>query len=815
MLTDLRLGLRLFLRRPVIAFASVLSLALGIGANTAIFSVLHRVVLNPLPYEDPDRLVMIWETGGDNRERPVAPANFVDWRRETRSFASLAAFDEFSPALSGDRETERLSAISASGTFFQTLGASAALGRTLLPSDDEPGAASVAVLSDGLWHRLFGAAPDVLGRTLTLDGRAHIVVGVMPTGFETPLQATAELWVSGDRGVPRTFPFGGDVTVVRDSHYISVVGRLAREIPRETAQHELMRLMEELARRHPDSNAGLGVNVKPLHEAIIGNVRALVALLQLAVVMLLLIACANVAHLLLGHAAGRHNEMSTRLALGAGRGRVIRQVLAETLVIAVPGGVLGLVLAFSGLGLLVAAAPAALPRVREIGIDPVVLAFTSTVTLLAAFVFGIAPALHLARRDSSAQSQAATRVTAGGGVRRWHHAIVVAELALAQVLLIGAGLLLTSFAASQSVPLGFSTEGRVAADLSLLPGRYLQPREGRTFAADPAMKLSFVDAVIERLQGQPGVRAAAASFTSPLAGPPNRGISIAGRPRRGTQHEHAADFQLVTPDYFRAIGTAIVLGRGITAADRGDSVHIAVVNQTFVDRYFPGQDPIGARLLFGGNRSHEIVGVVGDMRFRRVESPADPTFYIPITQNDERWPFLSFTVWMDDPRAGASLVRDTVRAVDPAQPVTRVRSFDEIVAAALAPRRFNTVLVSSFAAAALLLAALGIYGVMSYAVSMRARELGLRAALGAGPAVLVRLVVGQGAALTAMAVVLGVSAGLALAGLLGTMLYNVAPRDARVFTTVGLLLVAVAMAATYFPARRAVHIDPISALRDQ
>jgi putative ABC transport system permease protein len=813
MFTDLRLGLRLFLRRPVVALACVVSLALGIGANTAIFSVLHRVVLNPLPYEDPKRLVIVWETGAGNQERWVAPANFVDWRRDSRAFAALAAYDEFSPALTGERETERLRAIGASGTFFRTLGASARLGRTLLPSDDEPGAESVAVLSDGLWHRLFGGARDALGRALVLDGHPYTVVGVMPPEFDTPLQTGAEIWLSGDRGVPRTFPFGGDLTAVRDSHLLYVIGRLAEGVSREAAQEEMTQLMGALERRYPDTNTGLGINVKPLHEAIVGNVRGLVLMLQLAVVMLLLIACANVAHLLLGHAAGREGEMSMRLALGAGKSRVVRQVLAETLVLAVPGGVFGMALAVWGLDLLVAAAPPSVPRLREIAIDPVVLAFTSGITLAAALVFGLAPALHLARGDASLQSRSATRTASSGLVRKWHHAIVVAELTLAQVLLIGAGLLLASFSASQRVPLGFETEGRVAAEVSLTPG-YLVPRAGSGFTIDPAAKIAFVDRVLERLQSAPGVRAAAASFTSPLTGAPNRGINIEGRPPRDAGARDNADFQVVTSDYFRAIGGVLVRGRGFTAADRAESVPVAVVNQAFVAKYFAGEDPIGRRLQFGNRTAHEIVGVVNDMRYRRVESAADPTFYLPITQNTERWPFLSFTVWAGEPQQAASLLRDAIRGVDASQPITRIRTYDEIVRAALAPRRFNTTLVAVFAAVALLLAALGVYGVMSYAVSMRARELGLRAALGAGPRALVGLVVQQGAVLTLVAVATGVGAGLLLSGLMAAMLYEIAPRDARVFASVACLLALVAMLATYLPARRLTRLDPIAALRD-
>ena len=815
MLSDLRLGLRHFLRRPGIALAAVLSLALGIGANSAIFSVLHSVVLNPLPYRSPERLVIVWETSSDNPKRWVAPANFVDWRRESRSFESLAAFDEFSPTLAGRAEPERLRAVGASGTFFTTLGVTASLGRTLLPSDDGPDASDAAVLSHGLWTRLFGAGQDAIGQTLRLDGRSYTIVGVMGASFESPLSAGVDVWLSGDRGIPRTFPFGGDLTNVRDSHIIYVVGRLAPAASREVAQQELSAMMEALARRYPDTNAGLGVNVQPLHQAVVGDLSEVLGLMQLAVAMMLLIACANVAHLLLGQAAGRQGEMMARVALGAARGRLVRQLLAETMVIAIPGGALGLLLAAWGLDALVALAPRGLPRLEEIGLHPIVLLFTTGVTFLTAAVFGLGPAFQLARQSALTPSHASFRLAGGRNVRRWHHAIVVTELAMAQVLLIGAGLLLASFVASQRVPLGFETDGRVAADLNLAPDKYLRPVSAEAFTIDPALKVGFVQRVLEQLESTKGVRAAAASFTSPLSGAPNRGIRIEGRPPAAGRNEDAADFQVITQDFFRTVGATLIQGRTIADTDRANTPAVVVVNRAFADRFFPGVDPIGQRILFGERAAHEVVGVVDNMRYRFVESPADPTFYIPITQNAERWPFLSFTVWSDEEATvTADRLRSAIRTADPGQAITRMRSFDEILSTALATRRFNTLLVLVFAGAALVLAAVGTYGVMAYAVSTRTRELGVRAALGASPRNLLHLVVGQGAVLTAVAVALGIGAGLFLTQLMAAMLYEVTPRDPRTFVGVALLLSLVALMATWVPARRAVKVSPIRALRD-
>ena len=816
MLSDLRLGVRQVMRRPGLSLAAMLSLALGIGANTAIFSVLHHVVLNALPYREPDRLMMVWETRADNAERWVAPANFVDWRRETTAFASMAAFDDFSPTLSNLGEPERVHALSASGTFFTTLGAAPAMGRTLLPDDDRSDASSVAVLSDGFWRRALGGSRDAIGRTLILDGRPHTVVGVMPEGFDTPLQRDIDLWLNGDRGVPRTFPFGGDPTAVRDSHIIFVIGRLAPGATRQAAQDQLSALMVDLSRRYPDTNAGLGVNVRPLHDQITGNVRSLLQLLQLAVAMMLLIACANVAHLLLGQAAGRSGEMTTRTALGAGRGRLVRQMLAETLVLAIPGGLLGLGIAAGSLQALLAAAPDGLPRVSEIRLDPIVLGFTTALTLTTALIFGLGPALQLAQQSTLSPASSTLRLAGSRQVRRWHSAIVVTELVLAQMLLVGAGLLLASFLASQRVPLGFEADGRIAADLSLAPDRYLRPIAEGAFQIDPTRKIAFVNAVLERLHSSPGVRAAAASFTSPLTGAPNRGISLDRQAPKAPGQEDTADFQLVTTDYFRALGVPLVQGRGFSDRDTADSPHVAIVNQAFVAAYLQGQNPIGRQVRYGRDFSHEIVGVVADMRYRQLESPADPTFYMPITQNAERWPFLSFAVWQDgDPGAAMRGLREAILAADPAQAITRIRTFDDILRTSLAPRRFNTVLVFAFAAAALLLAAVGTYGVMAYPESVRTRELGVRAALGASPTDLRRLLLGHAARVTGIAVGLGVVAALAASGLLRAMLFGVTPRDPRIVATVAGVLMLVALVATMLPSRRAIRVSPMRALREE
>ena len=844
-MNDLRLALRLCLRHPVLSLAAIFSLALGIGANTAIFTVLNGSVLRPLAYTEPDHLMVVWETRADNPRRAVAPANFIDWRRETTAFEGLhpttrsprggdpglAAFDDFSATLTGQGEAQRVRAVSTSANFFEVLGVQAQIGRVMSAADDRPGAQPVAVLTDGLWQRLFGGAGNAIGQTLVLNSIAFTIVGVLPPGFDMPMVGNSEVWMTGDRGIPRSFPFTGDVTAVRDSHIIAVIGRLAAGASREQAQAQLTSVMTELSARYPSTNAGLGANVKPLHEEIVGDIRPLVLMLQIAVAVLLLIACANVAHLLLGQAAGRHAEMSLRVALGAERTRLVRQLLVETLLIAIPGGVAGLALAYGGVRALVAVAPANLPRLAEVSIDGTVLAFTIGITLVTSLVFGLGPAMQTARTSAGALAQVGPRLAGNRAVRRGHQAIVVGELALAQVLLVGAGLLLVSFVQATQIDLGFDTDNRVAAELNLVPEYVVPLEDGRI---DPARKIRFINGVIDRLRGARGVRAVAASFTAPLTGAPNRGIRVEGDPLPPPNEEPNADFQVVSADFFKAMGIALVAGRAFDGTDRTNTPPVVMVNRALVDRYFKGRDPIGRVLRFGGNKRHEIVGVVADARYRSVESPADPTFYLPLEQNDERWPFLSFTVWiepgspstrssgslsatpMDSLKAGGvpALLRSAIRETDPMQPVSRIRSFAEIVGQSMAARRFNTWMVGLFALTALALAAVGTYGVMAYAVTSRTRELGLRAALGAGPRDLIRMVLGQGLLLTLLATSIGLGAAFLMTRYMASLLFNVAPRDPLTFALVAAVMTTVAITATLVPARRAMRVNPMVALRN-
>ena len=812
---DLVHGLRMLRRSPGLAAAAILSIGLGIGATTAIFGVVRHVLLRPLPFDDPDRLVVLWETSADDPDRWVAPANFLDWQRDTSSlFDGMAAYDSFSAAVAGDGEPERLRAVSASGTFFTVLGQQAHEGRTLDAGDDRPGAPCVAVLTDALRARRFADRPAV-GSSLVLDGRPCEVVGVLPASFAFPLQGRAELWVNGDRGVPRSFPFPGDITTVRDSHLLYVVGRLKADVTPGAAGAALQTVMTRLASTYPDTNTGLGAAVVPLHEAVVGDVRPVLWLLQATVVVLLLVACANVAHLLLGRAAARQQEIAVRVSLGAGRGRLVRQLLVEALALAIPGGIVGLLAASWGVDLLVAAAPDGIPRLQDAAIDPAVVGFAAALTLATTLLFGLAPALGLASPSSQPLVAPGQRV-AGRRATRWgHRAIVVGELALAQVLVVGALLLTASLIAATRVDLGFATEGRLGTELTLARDRYLQPAgSDDDFRIDPRTKQQFVDAVLARLRSAPGVRGAAAAFTAPLSGAPNRGIRIEGTPEPARGEEPAADFQVVTADFFRTLGISLREGRGFTDADDGRAQPVAIVNETFARRYLGGGSPIGRAVGFGRDRRHVVVGVVADTRYRSVEQAPDPTFYLPIGQNDERWPFLAFLTWSDgDAAAAAPLVREAIRAADPAQAISTMRSFDEIFAAALAARRFNTWLVALFGLTAVVLAAIGAYGVMAASVASRTRELGVRSALGASARHLRGIVLGETAVLAAVASLVGLALAAGGSGLLRSLLYDIAPRDPRMLVVAAVTVVAVALAAAWMPARRAARVNPIDALR--
>lgn len=810
----LLMGVRHWRRAPLVAAAAILSIGLGVGATTAIFAVVRHVLLRPLAFPAPDALVMAWETAPDNPARWVAPANFLDWRRDaSQVFSALAAFDTFSAPLTGHGTPERVRGVSASGNFFVLLGQVPAAGRLLGPDDDRPGAPCAAVVTEGLRQRLFGAASDAVGAPLVLDGRACTIVGVLPAAFIFPLQTAAEVWTNGDRGVPRTSPFPGDVTAVRDAHLLFVLGRLRPGVTVATAERELGEVMRRLAMAYPDTNTGLGAHVETLHAAVVGDVRPVLWLLQGTVVVLLLVAAANVAHLLLGQAARRRQELAVRASLGASRAALVRDLLAEALALAIPGAALGVLLAAWGVDLLVAAAPPSVPRLEAIAIDPLVLSFGVLLTGAVTVACALIPALS-ASSPAAAPALGHGARLAGRQHTAWHRAFVVGELALAHVLVVGALLLSASLLAAERVDLGFATAARLTAQLNLSrdPYQRLAPGGGAS-SVDPQPRQLLIDAVLTRLRSAPGVRAAAASFTPPLGGAPNRGVRVAGTPEPPPGQEPTADFQAVTPDYFRTLGITLLEGRAFSVADDGRAQRVAVVNRAFVERYLSSQRAVGRMLEFGGQR-HVVVGVVADTRNRQVERPAEPAFFVPFPQSDEPWPYLAVTVWTEgDPAAAAPLLREAFTAADPNQPLSRLLTVDALVADQLAPRRFTTWLVMLFGALALVLATIGAYGVLALSVATRRREIGVRSALGASPSALRVLVLREAGGLAIGAVCIGATLAAASGRLAQALLFDVSATSPLILGIAAAVVVLPALAAACVPAERAARTAPRDALR--
>lgn len=801
---DLKYAVRMMLAAPRVTGTALFSLALGIGATAAIFTVVNAIILRPLPFVEPERLVAVWETSPDNDRRWVAPANFLDWRKDARSFVQLAAYGWYSVNLTGRNQPERLRAASVSGNFFATLGVQPALGRTFSEAEDAPAAPRVAMLTHGAWQRLLGGDGHALGRTLILDGHPYTLVGILPKAFDF-LGPDVEIVTSADRGIPRIFGMvPGDSTQNRDVHLLYAVGRLHDGVSIKQAQADLAAVMRRLEQAYPEMNKNLGARVVPLHEDLVTESRTALLLLLGAVGFLLLIACVNVANLLLARAVARQREMTIRVSLGAGRARLIRQVLTEAALLGLAGGVLGTGLATWGVQALLALAPEGLPRVGEIRVDTATLVFAALMSLGTALLFGLAPALH-ATRPGLHHAVDTVRVSEGRAQRRLQQALVVSELTLAQVLLAGAGLLIASFLNVQSVDLGFNPDRLLAVEVMMPPGKY----------ADPERKLAFNQAVLDRMSALPGVRSAAATMTVPLRGAINRGLWLFDRPQPPPGQQFTIDFMIVSHGYFQTLGIPLVAGRAFTVHDTLRSPRVAVISLATARRFWPAGNALGQRVGFGGKQA-EVVGIVGDVRQRDPSRTAEPLLYIPLQQDVESWTLITFALRTDgDPTAVASAAREAVFAVDRDQPVARVRTIGEIADTLLAARRFNTVLLATFSAVALVLAAIGTYGVMAYSVTRRTREIGVRMALGARPVDVSRMVIRQGAALVTVAAGLGVAGAAVTNRLLAQQLFEISPTDPAALAAGAATLGVFAMMACYVPARRAMRVEPLQALREE
>ena len=798
MLTDLRYAFRQLIKSPGFTAVTILTLALGIGACTAIFSVVNAVLLRPLDYPDPARLVVIRETQlPDFPEFSVSPPNYLDWEKQTKSYENLAAYSGSRINLTGDGEPQQLIGVKATAHYFDVYGIKPVLGRTFLPEEDAPGKNHVVVLSYPFWQRVFGGAADAVGRPIQLNGEPYTVVGVAPPGFG--IASKVDAWM------PMAFDPKETANDNRGAHYLNVAGRLRPGVTVAQAEAELKVLAAQLATQYPDSNKGWGIFLMPLQDYSVRDVRAVLYTLLGAVGCVLLIACANIANLLLARATARHREISIRAALGASRARLVRQLLTESVLLALCGGLAGMLLARWGLDALLALAPANLPRVADIHLDAGVLAFSLALSVLTGLVFGIAPAWLAARADvNEALKQGSRGSTEGGARGRLRSALVVLEVTFALMLLGGAGLLARSFMQLTHVDSGFTPENATVLRLSLPQKKYALPEQ----------QTAFADALLERVKTLPGVQAVGLTHSMPLVGDYVLGFNIEGRPAIAPSDLPNTNYYAVTPDYFRAMGIRLMRGRVFTAQDNAKTPRVAIINETLARQHFPNEDPIGKRINItnGPDTWREIVGIVGDIKQYGPDKATSNQSYEPFAQV----PFSSLNLVIrtsGPPAALLSAIRPTVYAVDKDQPIGTIRPLEEIMADSIARQRFAMTLLTVFSAVALVIAAVGIYGVMAYSVVQRTGEFGIRMALGAQQRDVLRLVLVQGGKLIGLGLLIGLAATLAASRAMGSMLFNTSAQDPLTLGTITLLLGAVALVACLLPANRATKVNPIEALR--
>ncbi|HWQ32321.1 MAG TPA: ABC transporter permease [Blastocatellia bacterium] len=804
MWSDVRFAWRSLRHRPGFVIVVVFTLALGIGANSAIFSVVNTVLLSPLPYSEPERLVALFARDDKRNlnQRPVSYANFQDWRAQGSSFAQMAAVRGDSFSLLDRGEPERVNGVRVTTNILTLLGVRPIAGRDFLPEEGQPEKASVALISYGLWQRRYGADPHLIGQSVTLEGRPYTVIGVLPAWLKFPglpvPTGGADVW----------FPFvplPGEQN--RSFANTRLIGRLKDGVSLAQAQTGMDVIAARLEQQYPTDNTNLRAELLPLTELLVGNVRLGLRILFGAVGVVLLIACVNVANLLLARAAGRQTEIAIRVALGANRWRVVRQMLTECVLLSLAGGALGLLLAWQGIEWLARTRAAALPRLDELRLDGRVLAFTLLISILTALLFGLLSALRASRPELVAALKESRKGTAGSVNQRWLNSLAATEIALALVLLVGAGLLWRSFRAVSAVDPGFKSHHVLTLALPLSLTGY----------PDQASQFRFYEKALARFNAVPGVTQAAAVFRVPLVGLATVTYTAQGQPVPPGS-DPVADYRPISANYFEAIGIPLLRGRAFNEHDTVETADVLIVNEELARRRWPGENPIGKRLQLALERTRwrEIVGVVGNARLSGLEAGADPAIYLPLAQNT--WPNAlrnsSLVVRTQaDPQTVTKALREELRNLDPTLPVTQVRTLDEILDDALAPRRFTVTLFLLFALVAGLLALIGIYGVISCSVAARTSEIGLRMALGAQPRDILRLVIIAGLKLTTSGISLGLLGAGGLTRLMKGLLFGVSALDPLVFIGLALLLTATALLATCLPARRAARTNPIAALK--
>jgi putative ABC transport system permease protein len=806
LLQDIRYAIRSLGRTPGFAVVAVAALALGIGANTAIFTIVNAALIEPLPFHDPDRIVVLWERNvrRPDRKNTIGPANYIRWRERAQSFEELSGFIDRSGVLTGG-DPEEVTTQLVLGDMFKVLAVPAMIGRTFTPAELSDPAANVAILSYALWQRRFSGDPQIVGRAIQLNNAATTVVGVMPPDVQV-VASRSQVGKPTDLWIP--FPLPAEARTPR-GRSISVIGRLKPGASIQQAQAEMDTVAAGLEKEFPAFNTGWGVRVFSLRDELAGNIRPALLLLAGAVAFVLLIACANVANLLLARGAARHREIAIRSALGAARIRVMRQLLTESLVLGITGGLVGLLVAQWSLAALVAMSPVDLTTLGHIRVSYPVLAFTAAVSLLTAVICGFAPAFEGSRTDVHETLKDGARQVGGGArARRLRQAFVVSEIALAVVLLVGAGLLIRSFASLRSVDPGLDTRNVLTMRVTLPARKYNEPGKTLRFFADAESRVAAL----------PGVQSVGmVSFLPFTVLGAATNFDIVGQPPAPPSAALGTDVTVCDVGYFQTLRLPLIKGRLFTEREMREKSNVVVINDALAQRYFPGQDPIGQQLVIymtERNEPTEIIGVVGSSKFIDLRAAAQPASFWPHPQ----LPYTGMTLTVrtaSDPLSFASSVEREIHAIDKDQPVSDVRTMDQWIARSLAQARFSSMLLSVFAGLALLLASIGIYGVMSYAVTQRTSEIGIRLALGAERQNILSLVVGNGLRMTGLGLLIGVLLALPLTRTLASLLFNIGSTDPLTFLGVIVVLGAVALLATYLPARRASHIAPTEALRYQ
>ncbi len=802
---DIRFGVRMLASKPVITFIAVIALALGIGASTAIFSVVNTVLLRALPYPNGPRLVTVWEQNRPrSRERNViSPANFFDWREQNHVFENMSAFYASPYNLTGLGDPQEVTGMASSSNLFDVLGSRPLLGRTFIEEDGVKGKDNVAVLSYGFWQKHFGGDLNVVGKTFSLDGKVQTVIGVMPEGFDFFVKENAFVKKAPEFWVPIAFSQNSRVRVGR---FMSAIGVLKPGVTIEQARSEMNALGVRLEQQYPDFNKGWGITLVPLHEQFSGDLKPALIILLGAVGFVLLIACANVANLLLARSVARQKEFAIRAALGAGRARIIRQLLTESLLLALAGCLIGLLLTRWGIDALLAISPRDLLSMTTVNIDKRVLGFALAISFLTSLIFGLLPAWESSRPKTNEALKEGSRGTTGGRSHRALNWFVVAQVALSLMLLIGSGLMIKSLKRLQSVDPGFDSANVLTVAVSLPRANYPEAQK----------KMDFFQKLLARVRHLPGVNTAGVGSGPPFTGiPAATDFIIEGRPDVSPTDRPVTDVRVIDQDYFRTLAIPLRKGRNFTDREVEKESHVVIINEALARQNFPNEDPLGKRLTIDmkeKNEPCEIVGVVGDVKSKALDQPTRSMVYWPQAELPNM-PLTLVIKTSADPVAMSGAIQREVLALDKDQPISEVHSMQSLMADSISRSRFATLLLSIFAAVAFVLASVGIYGVMSYSVTQRTNEIGIRIALGASGNNVVALVLKRGLILAGSGVLLGLIGSLALTRLLTNLLFGVSATDPATFAVVSISLTIVALFATYLPARRATKVDPLEALR--